>query len=145
MESEAIAPAAVPHALPTQPAPQLEHVCSRLCSVTLLFGNVYKCSTSGQVHVCDQNCTQLMDWDREHYLCRVSKKMVKKAPCHQLTHSSSLERYDKHIRACYEASCRVFTLLLGNPFQAMQNGSTHMFPLQRGSPHCTRSALLPKA
>ena len=68
-----------------------EHVCSQHCSVHLLFGNCYKCESSGQIHICDQNCTQLMDWGRDTVICKVSRKVSKKQ---HLAHCSSLERCD---------------------------------------------------
>lgn len=90
METEAIAPATVAYQVPVQ-----EHVCSRHCSVQLLFGNCYKCESSGKIHICDQNCDQLMEWDRDNRICKVSRKVV---PRSTVTHSTSLERCDTTTR-----------------------------------------------
>ena len=36
-----------------------DHACSRFCTFTPLFGNVWQCQSSGCVHVCDSNCDQV--------------------------------------------------------------------------------------
>lgn len=65
---------------PVAPAPRLPaaagaHVCDSSCTVVHCFGNVYKCQTSGLVHVCDHNCDQQVDWNREERICRCSRKL----------------------------------------------------------------------
>jgi hypothetical protein len=51
------------------------HECSHACCVERQFGNVYRCHTSGQVHVCDNNCQQQVYNDRYSRICRVSKRV----------------------------------------------------------------------
>jgi hypothetical protein len=53
----------------------VQHVCSHRCKVELMFGNVYRCLSSGQVHVCDQGCSQQVPQDRYSSVCRISKKV----------------------------------------------------------------------
>ncbi len=53
----------------------IPHECSHRCSVEHLFGNVFQCHTSGQVHVCDANCQQQVYNDRYSRICRVSKRV----------------------------------------------------------------------
>lgn len=74
MDAEFISQQAKASAVSTAPAAHGEHVCNQLCKVTHMFGNCFRCETSQQVHVCDRNCTQLMEWDMHTMLCRVSKK-----------------------------------------------------------------------
>lgn len=75
MDAEFISQQAKASAVSTaQAAAHGEHVCSHKCTVTHLFGNCYRCETSQQVHVCDRNCSQLIEWDRHTVLCRVSRK-----------------------------------------------------------------------
>jgi hypothetical protein len=40
------------------------------------FGNVFCCTTSGVQHVCDRNCTQLIQLDQYSLICKVSRKVV---------------------------------------------------------------------
>jgi hypothetical protein len=40
------------------------------------FGNLYRCTSSGAQHVCDRNCSQLIQWDKWSLICKVSRKIV---------------------------------------------------------------------
>jgi hypothetical protein len=40
------------------------------------FGNLFRCTTSGAQHVCDRNCSQLIQWDKYSLICKVSRKIV---------------------------------------------------------------------
>lgn len=53
----------------------LQHLCSHRCHVQREFGNVFRCMTSGLVHVCDQTCNQRLYNDRYSTICRISKKL----------------------------------------------------------------------
>jgi len=56
-------------------ATSLQHECTHTCCVQHEFGNLYKCLSSGQLHVCDANCDQRLYNDRYSTICRVSKKL----------------------------------------------------------------------
>lgn len=58
----------------------IEHMCDHRCNVQPLFGNAYRCESSGQVHVCDANCSQRMYYDRYSTVCRISRKVCA-SPC----------------------------------------------------------------
>lgn len=64
---------------PTQlrPPPPASPPCS---TVEHMFGNVFKCHSSGQVHVCDANCQQLVYNDRYSRMCRVSRRIFPAPP-----------------------------------------------------------------
>ena len=68
---------------PVAPAPRLpaaaQHVCCGSCTVVHCFGNVYKCQTTGSMHVCDQNCEQSVPWSRDECICRCSRKLSPRA------------------------------------------------------------------
>lgn len=51
------------------------HQCGPHCSVEPLFGNAYRCVTSGLVHICDRNCDQRVPYDRYSTICVVSKRL----------------------------------------------------------------------
>lgn len=73
------------HAMHADPSTQLAkqlavaHVCDHRCRVQHLFGNAYRCETSGQVHVCDLNCTQRVYQDRYSTVCRISRRVFASA------------------------------------------------------------------
>jgi hypothetical protein len=64
-----------------RPASQLErqmsvhHECCHRCSVEHLFGNMFRCCSSGQLHCCDSTCQQRVYNDRYSTICRISKKV----------------------------------------------------------------------
>lgn len=62
-------------AINMQNALSAEHICTRNCQFHCLFGNLYSCSTSQQVHVCDQTCNQRVWYDNHHSICRLSKRL----------------------------------------------------------------------
>lgn len=51
------------------------HQCGPRCTVEALFGNAYRCVTSGLVHICDRNCDQRVPYDRYSTICVVSKRL----------------------------------------------------------------------
>lgn len=51
------------------------HQCCHTCQITHEFGNMYRCASSGQVHVCDSNCAQRIPLDRYSYICKLSRKL----------------------------------------------------------------------
>ena len=51
------------------------HQCGPHCTVEALFGNAYRCVTSGLVHICDRNCDQRVPYDRYSTICVVSKRL----------------------------------------------------------------------
>ncbi len=42
---------------------QVQHICGHGCTVQLEFGNLYRCNTSGLVHICDSTCNQRLYYD----------------------------------------------------------------------------------
>jgi hypothetical protein len=58
-----------------QPNPPTPHQCGHRCQVEALFGNAYRCVTSGLVHICDRNCDQRVPYDRYSTICVVSKRL----------------------------------------------------------------------
>ena len=64
-----------------RPTSQLErqmsvhHECCHRCSVEHLFGNMFRCLSSGQLHCCDSTCQQRVYNDRYSTICRISKKV----------------------------------------------------------------------
>lgn len=63
------------------------HQCTRFCCFEPLFGNVFKCQTSGLTHICDQGCSERIFLDNHFDICRFSKKLF---PTH--THSEAISR-----------------------------------------------------
>ncbi|GIL66973.1 hypothetical protein Vafri_20471 [Volvox africanus] len=53
----------------------LPHICGHTCNVVHEFGNMYRCVSSGLVHICDSNCDQRLYHDRYNTICRISKKL----------------------------------------------------------------------
>mmetsp|Transcript_37122 Transcript_37122/g.94863 ORF Transcript_37122/g.94863 Transcript_37122/m.94863 type:complete len:120 (+) Transcript_37122:250-609(+) len=51
------------------------HVCSRFCAIGHQFGNLYRCESSGTVHICDWNCDQRIFYDRYSTICRLSRRI----------------------------------------------------------------------
>ena len=47
-----------------------EHLCTRFCCFEPLFGNVFRCQTSGITHVCDQGCCERIFLDNHFDICR---------------------------------------------------------------------------
>lgn len=56
-----------------------EHVCSRFCRISHQFGNLYRCETSGTVHICDMNCNQRIFYDNHSQICRLSRRVFQNA------------------------------------------------------------------
>ncbi|PSC72549.1 plastid-lipid-associated chloroplastic [Micractinium conductrix] len=54
---------------------QESHVCTRQCEFKQVFGNMFLCTSSGQAHVCDQNCNQRIFFDNHNDICRLSRKL----------------------------------------------------------------------
>jgi len=46
------------------------HQCTRFCCFEPLFGNVFKCQTSGLTHICDQGCNERIFLDNHFDICR---------------------------------------------------------------------------
>ena len=52
-----------------------EHVCSRFCLISHVFGNMYRCESTGAVHICDMNCNQRIFYDNHSHICRLSRRV----------------------------------------------------------------------
>jgi hypothetical protein len=52
------------------------HVCGAACTVEPLFGNAFRCLSTGMIHICDQNCDQRVEYGRAHTICVISKKVA---------------------------------------------------------------------
>ncbi|KAJ7537469.1 hypothetical protein O6H91_11G006700 [Diphasiastrum complanatum] len=48
------------------------HRCSYSCRVEHIWGNLYRCVSTGITHVCDKNCKQKILYDNVSSICRVS-------------------------------------------------------------------------
>ncbi|KAL3134803.1 hypothetical protein ABBQ32_007786 [Trebouxia sp. C0010 RCD-2024] len=66
-----------------------EHLCTRFCCFEPVFGNVFRCQTSGITHVCDQGCSERIFLDNHFDICRFSKKLF---PSHKLPETASRKR-----------------------------------------------------
>ncbi|GLC34429.1 hypothetical protein PLESTB_000729700 [Pleodorina starrii] len=53
----------------------LPHICGHSCNVVHEFGNMYRCVSSGLMHICDKGCNQRLWHDRYTTICRISKKL----------------------------------------------------------------------
>jgi hypothetical protein len=69
-----------------------QHVCTRNCAYKNEFANVYSCLTSGQIHICDNTCNQLVWFDRYSSICRLSKRIFpnEESPRNQLQRKRSV-------------------------------------------------------
>ncbi|KAL4532978.1 hypothetical protein Ndes2526A_g08436 [Nannochloris sp. 'desiccata'] len=52
-----------------------QHICTKKCVYFNEFANVYHCQTSGQIHICDNTCTQKVWYDPYSSICRLSKRV----------------------------------------------------------------------
>mmetsp|Transcript_13574 Transcript_13574/g.46903 ORF Transcript_13574/g.46903 Transcript_13574/m.46903 type:complete len:154 (-) Transcript_13574:192-653(-) len=59
--------------VPIPPPPG--HTCSHRCGVEHLFGNVFRCAASGNMHVCDTTCDQRVVYDNHTAICRLSRRL----------------------------------------------------------------------
>jgi len=57
---------------------QEEHRCGWHCTTEHVIGNMYRCLSSGNVHICDANCNQRMDYGPNEEICYVSRKIFPK-------------------------------------------------------------------
>jgi hypothetical protein len=53
--------------------------CTMQCEFKHVMGNLYLCATSGQAHVCDQNCSQRIFYDNHTDICRLSRRVFPRA------------------------------------------------------------------
>eukprot|EP00878_Enallax_costatus_P005596 GHUV01005869.1.p2 GENE.GHUV01005869.1~~GHUV01005869.1.p2 ORF type:complete len:121 (+),score=5.22 GHUV01005869.1:397-759(+) len=60
------------------------HECNHTCQVQHEFGNLYRCVSSGQVHICDSTCCKRIEWDRYSQICVISKKTFPLKQCSPL-------------------------------------------------------------
>ena len=49
--------------------------CPLQCEFKQVFGNLHYCVTSGQAHVCDNNCSQRIFYDNHTDICRLSRRL----------------------------------------------------------------------
>jgi hypothetical protein len=57
---------------------QKEILCNRFCVFERIGGNnsnLFECRSHRQIHVCDQNCNQIIPYDSQTSICRLSKKL----------------------------------------------------------------------
>lgn len=67
-----VLPTGALHAPVPAPAPAQPHVCTRHCEFAHEFGNVFRCASSGTLHVCDANCDSTVPVDAHTAVCRLS-------------------------------------------------------------------------
>jgi hypothetical protein len=58
-----------------QRASSIHHMCNHTCVVAHEFGNLFKCQSSGLVHVCDSTCASRVYRDRYSSICLISRKV----------------------------------------------------------------------
>ena len=59
---------------------QLEnHRCTWNCQTERVIGNMWRCLSSGMVHVCDQNCKQRLDYGPNEEICFISRRVFPKS------------------------------------------------------------------
>jgi len=58
-----------------QKASSIQHLCCASCNVSHQFGNLYVCTSSGMLHVCDANCTSRVYRDPYSSICLLSRKV----------------------------------------------------------------------
>ena len=75
-------------------AAEEKYACTRYCTWVHLFGNAYQCHTHNQLHVCDQNCRQLVPATATS-VCRLSKvgSCISHGRSHALTLSLALRSF----------------------------------------------------
>jgi hypothetical protein len=62
----------------------VQHVCNHTCHVSAEFGNVFLCTTSGLLHVCDSTCTRRVWRDHHSSICVISGKICEPLPHHHM-------------------------------------------------------------
>merc|ERR1711977_136753 len=55
-----------------------EHTCGWNCQIDHVIGNMFRCVSTGSVHICDQNCNQKIDYGPNEQICYVSRKVFQK-------------------------------------------------------------------
>ncbi|KAI3427972.1 hypothetical protein D9Q98_006362 [Chlorella vulgaris] len=90
-----------------------QHVCTRLCEFKQVFGNMFYCSSSGQAHVCDQNCNQRIFYDHHNEICRLSRRMFPRCepPMHMARKRSGEEAEPEMVKRTQSADWRHQQLL----------------------------------
>ena len=64
-------------------AASVQHLCNATCQTCHQFGNVYRCISSGMLHVCDANCTSRVYRDPYSSICLISRKVCPPLPQQQ--------------------------------------------------------------
>lgn len=58
-----------------QKSVDIQHLCCHTCTVVHEFGNLFRCRSSGMLHVCDANCASRVYRDPYSSICILSKKL----------------------------------------------------------------------
>lgn len=77
-----------------------EIICNRFCEFERIGGhtsNLFECRSHKQVHVCDQNCNQIIPYDAQTSICRLSKKLF-------VTNSDEIARQRQSVKKRVEHS-----------------------------------------
>lgn len=51
------------------------HVCTWDCQVEHVIGNMFRCLSTGHVHICDCNCRNRVDYGPNEEICFVSRRV----------------------------------------------------------------------
>ncbi|WZN63622.1 hypothetical protein HKI87_08g51710 [Chloropicon roscoffensis] len=54
------------------------HVCTWDCQVEHVIGNMFRCLSTGHVHICDCNCRNRVDYGPNEEICFVSRRVFEK-------------------------------------------------------------------
>ena len=57
----------------------IRHKCSFRCC-NHVMGNLYRCSLTGSLHVCDWTCTERIPYDNISTICLITKKVLPNGP-----------------------------------------------------------------
>ncbi|CAG9465826.1 unnamed protein product [Pedinophyceae sp. YPF-701] len=66
-----------------------QHTCTRFCQMGHEFGNVYRCCSTGKLHVCDSNCAERVQVDNYTAVCRLSRKVFQVTPLERVVRKRS--------------------------------------------------------
>lgn len=63
------------HRTQFQKESSIQHLCNHTCSVQHQFGNIFRCVSSGLLHVCDSNCSSRVYRDPYSSICLISRRI----------------------------------------------------------------------
>ncbi len=73
----------------------VEHQCTCSCKHEHVIGNLFRCLSSGCVHVCDRNCTQKLEYGSTHWCCRISGRVWERDPARDIERRGRSRTFDQ--------------------------------------------------